>query len=420
MTELLSPAGSFDSFVAALSGGADAVYAGCRQFSARANAKNFTTEEFIEAIDASHLTGRCLYLTLNTLLKEEEMAGIDALLEPLYRAGLDGIIVQDLGAAEFIREKYPLLPLHASTQLAVTSRYGAAYLFRHGFSRVVPARELSLKELKEIGKSTGIEIEVFIHGAMCYSYSGMCLMSSFMGGRSGNRGRCAGCCRQSFGEPPAYYLSMKDLCALSLLPELVSAGVSSMKIEGRMKSPDYVYNVTKMYRKYLDILKKEGARAYRVEEADFKELSGIYLRGSVNEGYYKRHNDPDMITFERGSYRSEKNLPSAIPPAPSQKIEGVFIARAGERMRFCVKTEDKKKSFEAIGAEASKARERPLTAKDVKKQLNRTGGTWFSFSGFNIVLDGDVFIPVSALNSLRREALAGLREEILSDFRRTL
>ncbi|MCR4908178.1 MAG: U32 family peptidase [Lachnospiraceae bacterium] len=427
MAELLSPAGSMHSFRAALAAGADAVYAGCTQFSARANAENFTTEEMTEAVDECHLLGRRLYLTLNTLLKDSETEEISGILSPLYRAGLDGIIVQDLGVADYVREHFPNLPLHASTQLAVTGKYGAACLSRLGFMRVVPARELSLGELREIHDFTDIEIEAFIHGAMCYSYSGICLMSSFFGGRSGNRGRCAGCCRQSFevpsgkkGKAEGYFLSMKDLCAVTVLPELIGAGVCSLKIEGRMKGPEYVYAVTKIYRKYLDILENEGAENYRVDEADLKNLSEIYLRGSINEGYFKRHNAADMVTFERGSYRSEKDAVTDIPSPPACMIKGRFTTKEGERVRLHVETRDGEKHYEKAGVVAGRAEGHPMGREEIVKHLNKTGGTCFSFSSLDIELGEGVFIPVSALNSLRRDVLAGLREEILCDYRRVV
>lgn len=249
MTELLAPAGSFDSLKAAVKAGADAVYIGGSLFGARAYADNPDQELLLKGIDYCHLHGRALYLTVNTLLKEQELEGqlYDYLL-PYYREGLDGVIVQDFGVMSFIRKHFPLLPVHASTQMTVTGVDGAMFLKRHGVQRVVTARELSLEEVQEIIRSTGLEVETFVHGAMCYSYSGQCLFSSMIGGRSGNRGRCAQPCRLPYTlyrgssavtSRPQYLMSLKDMCAADLLTELTEAGIASLKIEGRMKKPEY-------------------------------------------------------------------------------------------------------------------------------------------------------------------------------------
>ena len=261
--ELLAPAGSAEALEAALKLGADAVYIGGQSFGARAYAQNPDERVLLSALDLVHLMGKKLYLTVNTLLKERELTeDLIPFLAPYVRRGLDGVIVQDFGVLETIRRSFPQLHLHASTQMAVTGPAGAALLAARGVTRVVPARELSLAELQKIREETGLEIECFVHGAMCYSYSGMCLMSSLIGGRSGNRGRCAGICRTPFsvGSDPKsaasaklqYPLSMKDLCALPLLPDLIGAGVTSFKIEGRMKRPAYTAKITEVYRRYLD------------------------------------------------------------------------------------------------------------------------------------------------------------------------
>lgn len=264
--ELLAPAGSYEAFEAALGAGADAVYLGGPDFGARAYAKNFSQEELIRAIRTAHLHGRKLYLTVNTLLKNKELQEkLYASLKPAYEEGLDAVIVQDMGVLRFIRRVFPDLPIHASTQMAVTGPEGMKFLESLGVSRVVPARELSLEELKTMHKESPIEIETFIHGALCYSISGQCLMSSILGGRSGNRGRCAQPCRLPYqikekgsrftGDRELCPLSLKDICTLDILPEILDAGVVSLKIEGRMKQPEYTAAVTGIYRKYLDILK---------------------------------------------------------------------------------------------------------------------------------------------------------------------
>ena len=263
--ELLAPAGSYEAFAAALNAGADAVYMGGTRFGARAYADNFSNEDLSRAIRTAHLHGKKVYLTVNTLTRQEEMPELTDFVRGLYeKEALDGVIVQDTGVLISLSEACPGLLLHASTQMSVTTREGVLFLKRLGVSRIVPARELSLKEIRLL-KQEDIEIEAFIHGAMCYCYSGRCLMSSFLGGRSGNRGRCAGPCRLPYdvlgpdgrealrgkrGE--CYPISMRDLCVLEILPELIDAGIDSFKIEGRMKKPEYAAGVTAVYRRYID------------------------------------------------------------------------------------------------------------------------------------------------------------------------
>ena len=247
--ELLAPAGSYEGMQAAFSAGADAVYVGGRRFGARAYAQNFEEDELLRAIDEAHLHGKSLYLTVNTLMKERELTEeLYGYLRPLYEQGLDAVIVQDLGALACIRRDFPDLPVHASTQMTVTGPEGAELLKSLGVTRVVTARELSLSEIRAIYDRTGMEIESFVHGALCYCYSGQCLFSSLIGGRSGNRGRCAQPCRLPYdvkGEGmkaagmEQYVLSPKDICTLSLIPEIAESGVFSLKIEGRMKRPEY-------------------------------------------------------------------------------------------------------------------------------------------------------------------------------------
>ena len=278
--EILAPAGSMESLHAAIAGGADAVYLGGTKFGARAYAKNLSEEDLIEAIEYVHIHGRKIYMTVNTLLKDREMDELYDYLLPYYKAGLDGVIVQDIGAISYIREHFPEMPVHASTQMTITNTLGAEYLKRYGITRVVPARELSLEEIEEMKKTTGLEMECFVHGALCYCYSGQCLLSSMIGGRSGNRGQCAQPCRLPYqvNEKKAVdIMSLKDLCTIDILPELIDAGIDSFKIEGRMKQPEYVYTVVRMYRKYadlyLDIIKNGKKKsAYHVSEADKKEL----------------------------------------------------------------------------------------------------------------------------------------------------
>ncbi len=302
--EILAPAGSYASFRAALAAGADAVYAGGAKFGARACADNFTEGELIRAIREAHLSGRKLYLTVNTLLKEKEISELYDYLSPLYVAGLDAVIVQDVGVVEYVRTYFPGLDIHASTQMTITGAYGAAFLEKQGVTRVVPARELSLREIRKIRGETGLEIECFVHGALCYCYSGQCLLSSMIGGRSGNRGQCAQPCRLPYstdGEK-RYYLSPKDICTLEIIPDLVEAGIDSFKIEGRMKKPEYVAAVTSMYRKYTDLYLREGRKGYHVQPRDREMLMDLYNRGGSSQGYYKKHNGQEMMALDRPNH----------------------------------------------------------------------------------------------------------------------
>lgn len=302
--EILSPAGSYRAFTAAVNAGADAVYLGGTRFGARAFAENFTEEELIRAIREAHFYGRKVYLTVNTLMKNEEIETLGEYLAPYYECGLDAVIVQDMGAVEYIRQHFPGLDIHASTQMTVTDAEGAEFVELQGVTRVVPARELSLKEISRIRRQTSLEIECFVHGALCYCYSGQCLMSSMIGGRSGNRGQCAQPCRlpyQSDGETH-YYLSPKDICTLDLIPDMVDAGIDSFKIEGRMKKPEYVAAVTSVYRKYTDLYLKNGRKGYRIIPEDREMLLDLYNRGGFSEGYYKQHNGRSMIALDRPNH----------------------------------------------------------------------------------------------------------------------
>ena len=301
--EILAPAGSFETLKAAVLNGADAVYAGGNRFGARAYAVNFTEEELLEAIDYIHLHGRKIYLTVNTLVKENEFADLYSYLRPYYEQGLDAVIVQDIGVMKYVMRQFPGLAVHASTQMTVTNYIAAKHLEELGVERVVPARELSLSEIRQLAENTGLEIECFVHGALCYCYSGQCLMSSMIGGRSGNRGQCAQPCRLPYkvnhSKEAMDILSLKDLCAIELIPELIEAGVTSFKIEGRMKQPSYVAAVTGMYRKYVDLYLREGRKAYKVTEKDKQELLAAYQRRGYCEGYYKQQNGQKMISFGR-------------------------------------------------------------------------------------------------------------------------
>lgn len=314
MVELLAPAGSYESLRAAVNAGADAVYIGGSRFGARAYADNPDENALLDGIGYCHLHGKKLYMTVNTLLKEEELEQeLYSYLLPYYQAGLDGVIVQDFGVVQYLAEHFPGLPVHASTQMTITGCDSVRVLQRHGVTRVVPARELSLDEVQQIIEETGIEVETFVHGALCYCYSGQCLFSSMIGGRSGNRGRCAQPCRLPFrredGErnvlgSQKYLLSMKDLCTLELLPEIVGAGIASLKIEGRMKRPEYTAGVVSIYRKYLDRLEQMDGKPkhWKADPEDLRTLMDLYNRGGFTGGYYHQHNGPKMMSMERPNH----------------------------------------------------------------------------------------------------------------------
>ena len=318
--EILAPAGSMECLKAAIAAGADAVYTGGALFGARAYAHNLTEEELLEAIDYVHLHGRRLYLTVNTLIKDREMEKqmYDYLL-PYYRQGLDAVIVQDIGLFRFIRKHFPDLPIHASTQMTLTGVDGAKFLEKEGAQRIVTSRELSMAEVKKIADETELEIESFVHGALCYCYSGQCLFSSFIGGRSGNRGQCAQPCRLLYRTPeakrPQYLLSLKDICTLELIPEMIESGIYSFKIEGRMKKPEYAAAVAFQYRKYADLYLKYyeecpagedpaayAMKKYRVCEEDRQMLLDLYNRGGFHTGYYHTQNGREMVSLNRPNH----------------------------------------------------------------------------------------------------------------------
>lgn len=302
--EILAPAGSYESFHAAIVAGADAVYAGGPKFGARAFAENFTEAQLLNAIDYAHLHQRKFYLTVNTLLKDYEIEQLPEYLEPLYQRGLDAVIVQDMGVLNVVRQYFPDMDIHASTQMTVTGVNGAQFLKENGAVRVVPAREISLEEVRNIKSVTGMEMECFVHGALCYCYSGQCLLSSLIGGRSGNRGQCAQPCRLPYtvdGEK-GYLLSLKDICTLDIIPDLIEAGIDSFKIEGRMKRPEYVAGVTSIYRKYVDLYLKNPQKPYLVDDKDKEMLMDLFNRGGFHTGYYKQKNGRNMITIQKPNH----------------------------------------------------------------------------------------------------------------------
>lgn len=434
--ELLAPAGSFASLKAAIAAGADAVYMGGARFGARAYAENADQDGMVEAIEYAHLHGCRLYMTVNTLFKEGELKELYSYLLPYYRAGLDGVIVQDLGALAFIKEHFPGMELHASTQMTITSVYGAKKLKSLGCCRVVPARELSLAEIRRIYDETGMDIETFVHGALCYSYSGQCLMSSLIGGRSGNRGRCAQPCRLPYRvteqengaainkEDQKCILSMKDLCTLDILPQILEAGVFSLKIEGRMKSPRYTAGVVRIYRKYLDRCLEYGLEGYYVEPEDKKELLDLFDRGGFTSGYYTRHNGKDMIALkEKPEFReTDKELFDFLDReyVEKEKKEPVSgYAYLAEGVPAALTLTSQEVSVTVFGQIPQAAKNQPMTKEKISRQLGKTGATAYEFTELETEVTGALFMPVQALNELRREGFEKLTEAIKEQWRRT-
>ncbi len=434
--ELLAPAGNPAAFYGAVKAGADAVYLGSQRFGARAYAENFTVEEIGECIRYGHIMGCRLYLTVNTLMKEGELKELYDHVLPLYEAGLDGAIVQDFGALHLLRECFPGLELHASTQMTLCSSSGARLLKDMGACRIVPARELSLKEIREIKRKVDIELEAFVHGAMCYCYSGQCLFSSILGGRSGNRGRCAQPCRLPYSvetdgrrSGEQYFLSLKDMCTLEHIPELIEAGIDSFKIEGRMKKPEYAAGVTAVYRKYIDRYyglrekygREEAAERFQTEKEDNRILASLYIRSQVQDGYYFKKNGREMITLDSPAYcgsddvllkqidkmyfEERKKLPIVLH-AVFREGEPVLLTAQGDAAG------GGRASVTVAGEQARRAVNQPVTEENIRKQLGRLGDSPFYAGKIQVEADPNLFYPLKQINELRRQAVARLEEKL--------
>lgn len=419
MVEILAPAGDFDTLKAAVAAGADAIYLGGERFGARAFAKNFTEAELCQAIDYAHLHNRKIYLTVNTLVKEREFETVYTYLAPYYEQGLDAVIVQDIGVMDYIRRQFPGLSIHSSTQMTVTNAVSAAFLEQQGVERVVPARELSLLEIKEIRDVTNLEIECFVHGALCYSYSGQCLMSSLIGGRSGNRGQCAQPCRLSYsaeGKRPTDILSLKDLCTLREIPNLIEHGIDSFKIEGRMKQPAYVATVVEMYRRYRDLYLEKGKERYQVKREDLERLQQAYQRRGYCNGYYYVHNGKEMLSLERP--KAKEQMEYIQDDKCQEKIAGELRVFCGEPMELTVTCGEAKVTVS--GALVQEAEKSPMSRERLEKQLQKTGNTPFAFERIDIQMGESVFVPIQALNELRRQALELLEAQITNVYHREM
>ena len=477
--ELLSPAGDFECLVSAVQNGANAVYFGLDKFNARVNGRNFEDEELVKAIKYAKLRNVKTHLTLNILIKNKEFEEALKLVEFAYNSGIDAVIVQDLGLAKKIMELFPKLEVHSSTQMTIYNLDGVKEIEKLGYSRCVLARELSIEEIKNICKNTNIEIEVFIHGALCICYSGQCLMSSLIGGRSGNRGRCAGTCRLPYSllkdgqeQEKGYLLSSKDVCTLDILPELIEAGVKSFKIEGRMKSKEYVGIVTSIYRKYIDLA--ESNQEYVVDKKDREMLMQIFNRGGFSTGYLKGKLGKNMMYTKRPnhigtllgeviSYNPNKghvkiklckelDLGDSIAIGDSsckiselmQKNNKTVSIKLNQKMDQKIGKENIKrkvncnielKQDKVIKLElqdidtnisvklegdsvVKKADNAGITSKRIEEQLSKTGNTIFKIENINIKMDESIIVPISSLNEIRRRGLEELEHKLLESFKR--
>ena len=408
LPELLSPAGSPEALYAAIEGGADAVYFGGELYSNRMRAKNFTSDELRDAIELCDLYGVASYVTMNTRLRDRELREAFGAARELYEAGADAFIVADVGLARIMRELLPSVELHGSTQMTGVSAIDAEALRSLGFSRMVCPRELSMEELRSLVKSSPIEIEAFVHGAHCVSVSGQCLMSWAMGGRSGNRGECAQPCRLPYqlsagGKRDAHPLSLKDMCLASYIPELIDMGVSSLKIEGRLKNPDYVYGVTRIYRRLLD--ERRGATPDEI-----RELDSIFSRDGFTDGYFKRNfksmtgmRSEDAVSSGARFVALEKRVPVSAHIELASGKEAVLTLSDGRR------------TVTAYGDVVESARSAPMTCDAIYKNVSKLGSTRYSLDGADFTADvsGDVFIAASKLNSLRRDAVERLERSRL-------
>ncbi len=426
--EILSPAGSLETFKCAVNNGADAVYIGGKSFSARKNAVNFSDEEIVEAVKYAHLYGVKVYVTVNTVISDNELFMVYDFVKFLYESGVDALIIQDIGVLKMIRECFPDFEVHASTQMTIHNADGARLAKKLGFKRVVLSRELTFEEIKHISQNVDIELEVFVHGALCMSYSGQCLMSSFLGGRSGNRGACAQPCRLpytlcNFDRKPIsqrekYLLSLKDLCLIDEMATLKSCGVTSLKIEGRMKSAEYVSLVTSIYSKY-----KDGGK---VSDKDYDALESIFSRSGFTKGYLEGNNGRHMLNYEKNNdnvYMDIKSdvLSFAESLCKKQPYKIPFDAKAiialDKPMTLIVSSLGKTVTVQGE-AKAQKALNVSLDFDRVKNQISKTGSTPFELKCFDAHIEDSISLPIKEINELRRLAINKLTSEIANPVRR--
>lgn len=416
--EILAPAGSFEMVEAAVRSGADAVYLGTKNFNARRNASNFGGAELEETVKYCHARGVRVHVTLNTLVKNSELAALYKEIESVASCGVDAVIVQDLAVAAIIRECCPSLAMHASTQMAIHNAAGAEMAKELGFSRAVLARELSLKEIAEISARTDIELEAFVHGALCMSVSGQCYLSSMLGGRSGNRGLCAQPCRLDFKTRERdFALSLKDLSAVRIIPELCRAGVSSLKIEGRMKRPEYVAAAVSACRSVIN-----------GEEPDMEALRSVFSRSGFTDGYLTGRRDVSMFGVRtKEDVAAAASVLGKIAAAYRNELQTVPVSMVAEFHRGApsrLTVSDGSNTVSAEGETPQEARTRGMEEADAVKSLAKTGGSPFYADEIKVELDEGLFLPAAAINALRRSALDTLIKlrsavkphEIRSDF----
>ena len=422
--ELLAPAGNLEAFLGAIHAGADAVYLGGDKFGARAYADNFNTDELCFCIRYAHILGRKVYLTVNTLVKDKEWHLLYRYVQPFYEAGLDGVIIQDMGVFLYLKRHFPEMEFHVSTQMTLTGSHGASYMKKLGACRIVPARELCLDEIKQLKQDTGLELETFIHGAMCYCYSGQCLFSSILGGRSGNRGRCAQPCRlpyrvemESGDREECYPLSLKDLCTIEYLPELIEAGIDSFKIEGRMKKAEYAAGVTAIYRQVIDRYYQDP-KHWKVDATELKMLSSLYIRSERQDGYYHKHNGAEMVTLKDPSYSgSDDTLLKQIREKyidQKRKMPLDIYARFAVGEPAALTLVCGIHSVTVPGEMTAQAQKQPITEDTLKKQLHKLGDTVFEPGETFIDMEGAVFYSLKAINELRRKAVRALEDCLIA------
>ena len=402
LPELLAPAGSYEALLAAVAAGADAIYIGGKSFGARAFAENFDIESIKNAVEYCHMHSVKLYVTVNTLIFDKEMPELAEYLKALYTIGVDALIVADLGAISLIKSVTPDMPIHASTQMSVHSVSGANAAFSLGCERVVPARELDIDNITDIVENSPCEVEIFLHGALCVSFSGQCLMSSLVGGRSGNRGECAQPCRLPYNNGK-YILSLRDLCYAKHIERIIASGVSSLKIEGRMKSADYVYEVTSIYRRLLDEHRSAN-------NSEWDRLGRIFSRGGFAEGYFTGNFGKNMTGVRSEDDKNKTRATEKKIFAPEKlKARCEVELSLGKPAVITLATD--KKSVTVSGAIPTEAISAPLDKSSVAARLCKMGNTFISLSpeDVSIRLDEGINLPPSAINELRRSAVCALQ-----------
>lgn len=413
--ELLAPAGSIKALEAAVLSGTDAVYLGGSLFNARASAVNFDDEELIKAVEFCHLRKVKVYVTVNILISDKEFAELDSFIRTINKIGVDGVIVQDMGVAMYIKKIAPDLSLHASTQMTVYDVEGAKYLKSLGFKRVVLARELSADKIKEISQKSGIETEIFVHGAMCLCYSGQCLMSGIIGGRSGNRGKCAQPCRLEYrvDNKKGFLMSLKDMCLIKHLKEIEDCGVTSLKIEGRMKGPEYVGTVVSIYRKYLD-------NSAKVTDEDYRKLEKIFYRGGFSDGYFNKQKGKEMFCHTKpdNPYLRQDDTFRLTDNYKKTNIFMYFKGYIGNKLNLTAVDEYGNTAEYTSESRLERADTSSASADKIRENLNKLGDTVFTAQQIEIDIDKNVFIPTSEINRARREVTAKLEATIINLYTR--